>query len=59
MEEFIFRNMVSQKNRISTIKNLKGKVTIVMIAHNKDSLKNCDYIFELNSSKLMRLDSIT
>ena len=44
---------------LSTIKNLKGKKTIIMIAHNKDSLKNCDSIFELNSSKLIRLDSVT
>lgn len=48
----------TEKGILSTIKNLKGKKTIIMIAHNKDSLKNCDSIFELNSSKLLRLDSI-
>ena len=46
----------TEKGILSTIKNLKGKITIIMIAHNKDSLINCDSIFELNSSKLMRLD---
>ncbi|MEL0008977.1 MAG: ATP-binding cassette domain-containing protein, partial [Flammeovirgaceae bacterium] len=49
----------TEKGILSTIKNLKGKKTIIMIAHNKDSLKNCDSIFELNSSKLIRLDSAT
>lgn len=44
---------------LSTIKNLKGKKTIIMIAHNKDSLKHCDSIFELNNTKLIRLNSIT
>ncbi len=40
---------------INSIYKLKGKITIIMIAHRLSSLKKCDRIYELKNSKFMEL----
>jgi len=40
-------NLISEE-----IKNIKGKVTIVIISHSKNILKYCDKIYELKDNKL-------
>ena len=45
-------NEVSNDIR-ETIENLKGKSTIIMIAHNLDMLKNCDRILVIDNGKIV------
>ena len=45
-------DMRTEKNVIKSINNFKNKITLIMIAHRLDSLKNCNKIFKLNSKKI-------
>lgn len=38
---------------MDTIKNLKNKITIILIAHRLNTLKNCNTIFLLQNGKLI------
>ena len=42
----------TEKEIISAIENLKGKITILMIAHRISTLKNCDKCFKIEDAKL-------
>ncbi|MDC0916613.1 ABC transporter ATP-binding protein [Flavobacteriaceae bacterium] len=42
----------TEKELIKSIYNLKGKKTIIMVAHRLTTLKNCDKIFEIKNGKL-------
>ena len=43
-EKYIFENL----------KNLKAKKTIIIISHDQDNLKICDYILRVENKKLVR-----
>ena len=40
---------------IQDLKSLKNKITIILISHKKNSLKNCDDIYELNDDGLKKI----
>ena len=40
---------------ILDLKNLKKKITIILISHKKNSLKYCDDIYELNDDVLKKI----
>ncbi len=40
---------------ILDLKNLKKKITIILISHKKNSLKHCDEIYELNDNGLNKI----
>ena len=42
---------------INEINKLKGKVTVIFIAHRHSTIKNCDVIFELNEGRLINKGS--
>ena len=42
-EKYIFENL----------KNLKAKKTIIIISHDQDNLKICDYILRVENKKLV------
>ena len=41
----------TESRLIESINKLKGKITILMVAHKLTSLSKCDYIYELKNSK--------
>ena len=41
----------TERTVMDTINSLKGKITIILIAHRLSTLKNCDLIFEIKSGK--------
>ena len=38
---------------IEDIKILKGKITLIIIAHRLNTVKNCDYIYRLDRGKII------
>ena len=44
----------SEKNFLELINNLKAKKTIIIISHKKETLKNCDNIYEISNKKLIK-----
>ena len=48
----------TEKSLISAINNLKGKKTIIMIAHRINTIKNCDYIFEISEGRVANSGTI-
>ena len=40
---------------IQDLKSLKNKIPIILISHKKNSLKNCDDIYELNDDGLKKI----
>ena len=44
----------SEKNFLELINNLKAKKTIIIISHKKETLKNCDNIYEISNKKLVK-----
>lgn len=44
-----------EKEILNDILNLNKELTIIMITHRKNSLINCDRIFEINSNKLVSI----
>lgn len=45
----------TEKAIIKTIDSLKGKITIIMIAHRLSTLKSCDNLYELRSKHLKKI----
>ncbi len=45
---------VSEKNFLDLINNLRDKKTIIIISHKKETLKNCDNIYEISNKKLVK-----
>ena len=45
---------MSEKNFLDLINNLKDKKTIIIISHKKETLKNCDNIYEISNKKLVK-----
>ena len=45
---------VSEKNFLNLINDLKDKKTIIIISHKKETLKNCDNIYEISNKKLVK-----
>jgi ABC-type multidrug transport system fused ATPase/permease subunit len=41
---------------LDTLKNLKNKLTIVMISHKKNNFRICNKVFELNEGQLKRIN---
>lgn len=46
----------SEVKFLDLIDNLKSKKTIIIISHKKDSLKNCDNIYEIQDQKLVKVN---
>lgn len=44
----------TEKDIINTINVFKGKKTIIMIAHRKSTLKECDFIYEIQNKKIVK-----
>ena len=42
---------------LNLIDDLKSKKTIIIISHKKDTLKNCDNIYEIQDKKLVKLNT--
>ena len=42
---------------LNLIDDLKSKKTIIIISHKKDTLKNCDNIYEIQDKKLIKLNT--
>ena len=38
---------------IDAINNIKNKITIILIAHNLDTIKNCDMIFKIDNGRIV------
>ena len=43
----------NEKNIFENLKNLKAKKTIIIISHDQDNLKICDYILRVENKKLV------
>ena len=43
----------TESKLIESIEKLKGKITIIMVAHRLTSLSKCDYVYELKNSKFI------
>ncbi|MDA9139631.1 ABC transporter ATP-binding protein/permease, partial [Flavobacteriaceae bacterium] len=48
----------TESNLIESIDKLKGKITIIMVAHRLTSLIKCDYVYELKNSKFILKNNI-
>jgi ABC-type bacteriocin/lantibiotic exporter with double-glycine peptidase domain len=46
----------SELKFLDLINNLKSKKTIIIISHKKDTLKNCDNIYEIQDQKLVKVN---
>ncbi len=44
----------SEQEILRTIMNLKGKVTIVLVSHNRDIINKCDEIYEIKNMEILR-----
>ena len=44
----------NEKYFFKNLKNLKAKKTIIIISHDQDNLKICDYILRVENKKLVR-----
>mgnify|MGYP003971878097 CR=1 FL=1 len=44
----------TEKEIVKEIKSLKGKVTMIIIAHRLSTIEHCDYIFRLDSGKVIK-----
>lgn len=42
-------DLVTESEIINSINSLKGQKTIIMVAHRKSTLVNCDFIFDINN----------
>ena len=48
-------DIISQKELISSIKKLKGTITIIIISHKKEILSICDKNFEFSKNGLKEI----
>lgn len=48
-------DLMNQRGIIDLLYNLKRKITIIFISHNKENLINCDKILEVNQGKIITL----
>lgn len=48
-------DLMNQKGIIDLLYNLKRKITIIFISHNKENLINCDKILEVSQGKIITL----
>ena len=48
----------TEKSITNTILRLKGKMTIIAVAHRLSTLKKCDFIFEFNNGKVDKIDKV-
>ena len=48
----------TERKLIESIGKLKGKMTIIMIAHRLTSLSKCDYVYELKKSNIILKNNI-
>ena len=46
-------NIDTEEKIINSIQNIQIGITIIMIAHRKSTLKNCDKIFEVKDNRLL------
>ena len=44
---------ITEQAVVEAINNLSNKITIILIAHRLNTLKNCDMIFKLEKGKLV------
>jgi ABC-type bacteriocin/lantibiotic exporter with double-glycine peptidase domain len=44
----------TEKKILNTVQKLKGKLTTIIISHNKNVLKNCEQIFEIQNGTLIK-----
>ena len=43
----------TEKEVVKEIRSLKGKVTLIVIAHRLSTVKDCDYIYKLENGKMV------
>ena len=48
----------TEKNILKNIVNNNPKITVLMIAHRLQTLKNCDYILEIKNKRLFKYQNI-
>ena len=51
-------DIMTEKNILENIINNDPGITILMITHRLQTLKNCDYILEIKNKKLMKYDNV-
>ena len=51
-------DLETESKIINNIISNNPKITIIMIAHRLETLKNCDYIFEIKDKKLIKHNNI-
>ena len=49
----------TEKNILKNITNKNPEITVIMIAHRLQTLKNCDYIIEIKNKKLIKYQNIS
>ena len=49
---------ITEKNILENIINNDPEITILMITHRLQTLKNCDYILEIKNRKLIKYQNI-
>jgi len=48
-------DLETEKNILKEVLNLKGKKTIIMIAHRLTTLENCDLIYKIEEGKILEV----
>ena len=50
-----FIDLETEKNILKEVFNLKGKKTVIMIAHRLTTLENCDLIYKIEEGKILKV----
>ena len=48
-------DLETEKNILKEVFNLKGKKTVIMIAHRLTTLENCDLIYKIEEGKILKV----
>ena len=45
----------TQNKIMNNLNTLKGKTTILIVSHSTSALQNCDYIYEIQDKKIIKI----